>query len=57
MQGLGRNGTKFKERTERLSQMGVIDEGTQEVLDWIWDIRSKHHFMDLGHVEFAHYKR
>lgn len=54
--GLGR-GAGFSSRFQRLCDLDIIDEATRADLEWVWDIRSREHLMELDHVEFGHYGR
>jgi hypothetical protein len=50
----GQRGPKgsYKQRTDRLSKLGVIDAELKRNLDWLWDQRTKIHLWQLTQSEF-----
>ena len=46
---------KFKSRSMRLQQEGVIDASLRAELDWLWDARCKQHLFEIDHSEFYAY--
>jgi hypothetical protein len=42
----------YKQRTKKLSELGIITAELQEALDWLWDQRSRVHLWQLGESEY-----
>jgi hypothetical protein len=54
--GKGGPKEKYKHRTERLLELGVIDSELKQDLDWLWAQRVKIHLWQLRESEFANRK-
>ena len=52
--GLGK-GKSFADRASRLRELGVIDEGTEVDLNWVWEIRCREHLAGVAVQEWNHY--
>ncbi|MDI9430905.1 MAG: hypothetical protein QM570_04210 [Planctomycetota bacterium] len=44
----------YKQRTKKLSELGIITAELHEALDWLWDQRSRVHLWQLGESEYDH---
>ena len=45
----------YKQRTNRLETMGVIDAGLRTELNWLWDTRCNCHYFLVTMREYGHY--
>lgn len=53
------NGSRrsFTYRSEKLVELGVIDESLQEEINWLWDVRCNEHFHEVDSLEHEQYSR
>jgi len=47
---------KFKVRTARLVELGVITDDLRTDLDWLWDMRCRQHIFDVPDWEYDFYE-
>ena len=47
----------YKQRTEKLVELGIIDEALSQELDWVWDIRCREHIHEIDTLEHDTYSR
>jgi hypothetical protein len=47
----------YRVRTEKLVEMGVIDQNLKEELDWVWEIRCNSHMHGVEALEHVMYSR
>ena len=47
----------YRQRTEKLVELGVIDEDLKEELDWVWDVRCREHIHESDTLEHDEYSR
>ena len=56
VEGLGRN-SGFRRRVARYLELGTINQGLHDDLDWLWGKRNQEHLADVPFREWSHYTR